>query len=200
MEVVPQTTDMKNQRPISHIQEVGKLVEREAADQILNYMIDNHLLNEVQHGAMKDLSPVTATACIQDLLLQGAEEKFLTGILLIDLTAAYDTIDHEILDGKLDAYNFGPGIRSWLKSYLKERTQNVEVSGQRSITRFLGDYGAPQGSILAGLLYLIYANDIPDEGESKKTIQFVDDTTELVKERNLQRLEAKIQEETDKWK
>ena len=88
-------TDKKNQRPISHIQEVGKLVEREAADQILEHMIKNHLLNEGQHGAMKDLSPITAAACIQDILLQGAEEKMLTGVLLIDHTAAYDIANTE---------------------------------------------------------------------------------------------------------
>ena len=128
---------MKNQRPISHIQEVGKLVEREAADQILDYMTSNHLFNDEQHGAMKDLSPITTTACVQDLLLQGAEEKFLTGVLLIDLTAAYNTIDHEILDGKLQAYNFGQSIRAWLRSYLRSRTQSVEVGGQRSTTRLM---------------------------------------------------------------
>ena len=73
----------------------------------------------------------------------------------------------------------------------------MEVSGHRSTTRFLGDYGAPQGSILAGLLYLIYANDIPDKRENKKTIQFVDDTTEMIKANNTQVLKQKLQEEAD---
>ena len=193
-----ETTDKKNQTPISHIQEVGKLVEREVADQILEYMLNNQLLNDEQHGAMKDLSPVSATACIQDLLLQGAEEKLLTIVLLIDLTAVYDTIYHEILDKKLEAYNFGEGERAWIRGYLRLGTQSVEVSGHRSLNRYLGDYGAPQGSILAGLLYLIYANDISDKEDKKKSILYVDDTTEMVKASNIPELNSRLQEEADK--
>ena len=79
-----------------------------------------------------------------------------------------------------------------------ERTQRVEVGGARSYSRFLGEYGAPQGSILAGLLYLIYANDIPDNTSEKKSILFVDDTTELVKAARIPELNHKLQEETNK--
>ena len=132
-----ETTERKNQRPVSHIQEVGKIVERASAEQILSYMVENELMNDEQHGAMKNHSPITAIACIQDLLLQGAEEKDLTGILLIDLTAAYDTLDHEILQKKLEAYNFWNGIRSWIASYLTRRTQCVAVNGTRSDNKFL---------------------------------------------------------------
>ena len=76
--------------------------------------------------------------------------------------------------------------------------QSVEVSGHRSSSRYLGDYGAPQSSILAGLLYLIYANDIPDKNDEKKSVLYVDDTTEMVKARNNQELNQKLQEEADK--
>ena len=86
--------------------------------------------------------------CIND---KTAEDKELASVLLIDLTAAYDTIDHQILQRKLEAYNFGSGIRRWIGSYLEGRTQSVEVSGTRSLNRFLGEYGALQGSIMAGL-------------------------------------------------
>ena len=191
-------TDKKNQRPISHIPEVGKMVERAVAEQILDYMTEKELMNDEQHGAIKDHSPITATACLHDLLLQGAEEKMLTSVLLIDLTAAYDMIDHGILQKKLEAYNFGIGARKWIESYLKGRTQSVEVGGARSMNRFLGEYGAPQGSIMAGLLYLIYANDIPEKNSKKKSILFVDDTMELIRERNTQELNIRLQQEANK--
>ena len=92
-------TRKEKQRPISHIPEVGKLVERVVAEQITLYMIENNLKSDVQHGAIKDHSPLTAMAC-----MKGADEKNFTSILLIDLTAAYDLIDHDILDRKLKSY------------------------------------------------------------------------------------------------
>ena len=73
----------ENQRPLSHIQEVGKLTERVVAEQIMDYMIKNKLMKDEQHGAIKYHSPHTALAVIQDILLSGAEDKMLTSILLI---------------------------------------------------------------------------------------------------------------------
>ena len=125
-------TKRENQRPISHIQEVGKLTERVVAEQMIEYMMVNGLMKDEQHGALKDHSPITALASIQDILLNNAEHKNLTSILLIDLTAAYDLIDHEILDMKLEAYKFGDGISKWIKSYLSLRTQSVEIRGERA--------------------------------------------------------------------
>ena len=187
----------ENQRPISHIQEVGKMVERVVAEQIVSYMIENNLMKDEQHGAIKHHSPHTALAVIQDILLSGAEEKMLTSILLIDLTAAYDLIDHSILEKKLEAYNFSESSRKWLMSYLQGRTQQVEIRGEKSATRFLNNYGAPQGSIMAGLLYLIYANDIPGDEDYKKTVMYVDDTTDMIQAKEIQELEEKLQREAD---
>ena len=187
-------TKRENQRPISHIQEVGKLTEKVVAEQIIEYMVENNLMKEEQHGALKDHSPITALASIQDILLNNAESKKLTGILLIDLTAAYDLIDHEILDKKLEAYNFGLGVRKWIRSYLNMRTQSVKIKGKESISRFLNDYGAPQGSIMAGLLYLIYANDIPNLEENKKTIMYVNDTTDMITGKNITTMKQRLQE------
>ena len=171
-------TKKENQRPILYIPEVGKLVERVVAEQITAHMIDK-LMSEEQHGTIKDHSPLTAMTCIQDNLMTGADEKTFTSILLIDLTAAYDLIDHEILDKKLKVYKFDESTRVWIKNYLAKRTQCVEIGGMTSNTRYLEEYGAPQGSIMAGLLYLIYANDIPNEKEDKKSILYVDDTTNM---------------------
>ena len=77
-------------------------------------------MNDEQHGTLKDHSPLTATTCIQNLLISGAEERTLTSILLIDLTAAYEMIDHDTLDKKLKAYNFGEGIGGWIKATWQE--------------------------------------------------------------------------------
>ena len=68
-------TRRENQRPISHIQEVGKLTKKVVAEQITDYMLINKLMKNEQHGALKDHSPITALASIQDNLLNNAENK-----------------------------------------------------------------------------------------------------------------------------
>ena len=63
----------ENQRPVSQIQEVGKLTERAVAHQMIEHMINNDLMCKDQHGAIKDHSPLTALTCIHDLICRGAE-------------------------------------------------------------------------------------------------------------------------------
>ena len=84
-------------------------------------------------------------------------------------------------------------------SYLSGRTQSVEIRGERSVNRFLNRYGAPQGSIMAGLLYLIYANDIPCEEDEKKTVMYVDDTTDMIEGRNIPDINTKLQRVNAAW-
>ena len=93
----------ENQRPVSHIQEMGKITERVVAEQLVQHISENNLITPDQHGATKWHSPTTGIAAIQDYLLQAAENKELAAMLLIDLTAAYELIDHRILDEQLDA-------------------------------------------------------------------------------------------------
>ena len=122
----------ENQRPVAHIEEMGKVTERVVAEQMLTHMHKHGLLSKDQHGATKHHSPTTATTTINEQLLHSAKNKKLASLLLIDLTAAYDLIDRDILEEKLDAYRFGDTTRTWMKSYLMNRTQEVEVSGKKS--------------------------------------------------------------------
>ena len=88
-------------------------------------------------------------------------------------------------------------IVSTEKSYLSNRSQSVEVEARESPTEPHGDYGAPQGSILGGLLFIINENDFPacrSEGES---VVFVDDDTDVVSETEPVELNQKIQKEAD---
>ena len=168
------------------------------AEQIVDYMIENGLMTKHQHGAMKELSQITAIMCIQDIIMKAAEQKEFTSILLIDLTAAYDLVDHEILDKKLKEYNYSEGTRKWIRSYLFQRTQTVEIQGKRSCTRYLSNYSTPQGSILAGLLYLIFSNDLPSPQDDKDTILYVDDTTDMIKDKSIINMRHKLQDEANK--
>ena len=95
-----------------------------------------------------------------DKILKGCHEGLVTGMILIDLQIAFDTVNHEILLSKLEAIGFSDKCKRWFQLYLCERIFFTEIenklSGQGKIS-----CGVPQGSILGLLLFLIYVNDMP---------------------------------------
>ena len=110
----------------------------------------------------------TAIALTQmyDLWIRGAEDKKLTAALLLDLSAAFDVVDHGILVDKLKLYNFDPAAVAWFESYLGDRYQYVMVEASLSDPKPVGRQSVPQGSILGPLLFIIFYNDFPAARES----------------------------------
>ena len=83
-------------------------------------------------------------------------------LLLLDLSAAFDTIDHEILLRRLHSkFGIKGKAHAWLRSYLTGRTQFVRINGTNSSVHYL-KYGVPQGSVLGSLLYLLYTSPLGD--------------------------------------
>ena len=90
-------TDPNNFRPISLLPIISKIIEKVIHDQTMNYLTENNVLYRYQSGFCKNQSTDTSLANLTDKILTGFDSGLLTGMILIDLQKAFDTINHDIL-------------------------------------------------------------------------------------------------------
>ena len=94
--------------------------------------------------------------------------------IYLDFSKAFDTVPHQRLIGKLEAYGISGNILSWIKGFLQGRTQQVVVNGSTSPTAPVLS-GIPQGTVLGPVLFVLYINDLLDNITSEG-LMFADDT------------------------
>ena len=114
--------------------------------------------------------------------------------MFVDLSKAFDTIDHTILLHKLYCYGIRGISYDYIKNYLSNRFQYVEIDGIASDMRQT-TCGVPQGSILGPILFLLYINDLPSCSKLLKLILFADDTTIIYSANDLDTLFLTINRE-----
>ena len=170
-------TQAKNYRPVSVLPTGSKLFERLMQQQIQNYM-DNYL-SRYLCGYRKGFSTQTALAIFVERWKEILDKKGFAVAMLMDLSKAFDTIDHDLLIAKLSAYGFGYSSLKLIHSYLSDRWQRVKVENTFSKWTEL-DQGVPQGSVLGPLLFNIYLNDLFFVLEEADICNFADDTTPYV--------------------
>ena len=144
----------ENYRPVSHIAEVSKLAEYAVLEQVLHHFQENGLFHPNHHGFLPHRNTTTALLQIYDLWLNSAENKELTAALFIDLSAAFDIVEHKILLNKLSLYNFSDESINFFFSYLSDRKQRVQVQSKLSDPEVVAEQGVPKGSILGPILFL----------------------------------------------
>ena len=150
----------KNFRPISNLQFVSKLTERVVANQIQCHMIKNNLFPQLQSAYRSHHSTETALLKVKNDLLMNMNKGHVSLLVLLDLSAAFDTVDHKIL---LKTLQMKLGVcgsaLSWFKSYLEGRSQRICIKETLSQSFDL-KWGVPQGSCLGPLLFTIYSSDL----------------------------------------
>ena len=151
---------LKNYRPVSNLNFISKIIEKAVAVQLNGYLKSNNLLNDKQSAYRQEHSTETALLKLHNDILLGLHTKKLTALTLLDLSAAFDTIDHSLLINSLSSY-FGikGSCLAWISSYLETRTQQINLSGTLSDPVVL-PFGVPQGSVLGPLLFTLYTTPL----------------------------------------
>ena len=170
--------ELKNYRPISNLCFLSKLLEKVVLNQLNFHLSTNNLLNPFQSAYRQSHSTETALLHILNDLLLATDSGKVSLLILLDLSAAFDTIDHTILLTRLQhTFGISDTALSWFSSYLSDRKQTVLINGIYSQSAHL-TCGVPQGSVLGPVLFTLYASPLSTiiESHSLKHHFYADDT------------------------
>lgn len=147
--------DIQNLRPISLTSCLGKLFEHVILNRIQTHMEKHHLFPDTMIGFRPHLSTQDIMLRISEEVVNPLHNKHTRAILALDLTKAFDNIEHEAITAALSALQVGERTHSYIKAFLSNRTAEIHFGPLKSDPFTLGSKGTPQGSVLSPLLFNI---------------------------------------------
>ena len=189
-------TLLNNYRPISLLPVLSKILEKIVYKRVYSFLEQNRSLYVSQYGFRAKHSCENAITELCSNVVKQNEKGVYTLALFLDLSKAFDTLNHELLLTKLEKYGIRGIALKWFKSYLEQRSLRAKCpsdNGYCYSDYHKIEYGTPQGSCLGPLLFLVYTNDIHIHLEYTKCILFADDTTLYFSHKNLNYLKFCIE-------
>ena len=150
---------MKNYRPVSNLSFLSKVLEKVVVNQLNTHINSSNTTNQYQPTYRTFHSTETALLKIHSDILASMDAGKVTALTLLDLSAAFDTIDHTILLSRLDWFGVTGTALNWFESYLNGRCQRIKIGDCLSSKADL-KFGVPRGSVLGPLLFTLYTTPL----------------------------------------
>ena len=182
---------ISNYRPISLLSVFNKILEKLMYNRLITFLDKNQVLFNGQFGFRSNHSTLHAILLIADKIQKAIERKQYSCGIFLDLSKAFDTVNHTILIKKLEYYGIRGIAKDWFCSYLSNRKQLVSIGNVTSDLKPI-TCGVPQGSVLGPLLFLLYINDFSKSVPDLDFHLFADDSNLFCSHKSLQCLEAKV--------
>lgn len=184
--------DSNNYRPISLLPAISKIFEKIIYNKLIVFIEKNSILSDHQYAFRKNLSTESALFNLTKYIANNVDKNFYCSSIFLDISKAFDSIDHKILLNKLEYYGFRGKFLNLINSYLFSRRQYVQIGNCcSSITKI--SKGVPQGSILGPCLFLLFINDIPSSSDISYFNIYADDTALLHADENYATLVQKTE-------
>ena len=185
-------TKRETYRPLSLLSVPGKLLEG-----VISVGLDEHAIIEVpnpnQWGFKKGHSTELLLIYLTETWKKAIEEGKAVGVIFIDFSKAFDTVDHEILRLKLQSSGISGKVATWIEDYLSNRKKLTVIETESSEVLDVS-MGVPQGSLLGPRLFTAYTNDLPKAVKSGQVEMYADDTTAFSIGENIDDVCIKLQE------